>query len=235
MVTNREVVSGLRQLLAERGIINDHSDWSNRLILFYAKRARSAILKARLDDKRSRVSHFNKQTLSCIPMEKIDLNECPCAPPSGCFFTKSKTPIPQPLSRFLQVDNIIGNRDLDYVEWGNFRNRLRSRFELERTEPAWTLRNLGEGTYLYIYNFTEKFATVTSLFEDPMEVFLYPDCSGEVKNRCQQYLDFPFVIDDGYLPLVLEAAYRMLVEKTREEDKLINQSDDTSNAKTPIK
>jgi hypothetical protein len=226
MVTGKEVVASLRQVLAEMGVINDHSDWSNRLIFFYANRARSAILKARLDDKKSRVSHFNKQTIPCIPMEKIDLNECPCAPPSGCYFTKSVNPIPNPLTRYLEIDNIVGNKDIDYVEWGGFRDRLKSRFSREREDPAWTLRDLGKGNHLYIYNFDQKFATVTSIFEYPLEVFLYPDCSGEIKNKCQQYLDFP---------LVIEAAYRMLVERNRQEDKLINQSDDTSNAKLPIK
>lgn len=235
MITNREVVSGLKQLLAERGVINDHTDWSDRLILFYAMRARSAVLKARLDDKRSRVSHFNKQTIPCVPMRKIDLNECPCAPPTGCHFYKSITPIPQPLSRYLQIDNIIGNKDIDYVEWGDFRTRLQSKYKYEREAPTWTIRNLGDGPYLYTYNISELFLTPTSIFENPIEVFLYPNCEGIVENKCAQYLDFPFVIDDGFVGLVMEAAYKMLATKTKEQDKLINQSDDTSNAKLPIK
>lgn len=233
--TNADIVEALRGLLAERGIIQDHSDWSRRLILFYALKARSAFLKARLDDTRSRVSHFNKQTIGCIPMKRIDINECPCAPPSGCFFTKSELPIPRPLSRYLEIDTLVGNKDIDYVEWGDFRNKLRSRFKAEREAPYWTVRNLGDGDYLYLYNFDNKFATITSVFEHPIDVFLFPDCEGKVKNKCAQYLDFPFVIDDGYVPLVLEAAYKMLATKTKDEDKLINQSDDTSSARTPIK
>ena len=234
-VTNKDIVAGLRDILASRGIISDHSDWSERLILFYATKARSAILKAKLDDKRSKVSHFNKQTLSCVPLKTLDINECPCAPPSGCTFVRSEFPIPMPISRYLEIDTILGNRDIDYVEWGDFRNKLRSRMALDREGPYWTIRNLGDGHYLYLYNFSQKFATVTSIFEDTIEVFLYPDCSGEVKNKCAQYLDFPFVIDDGYVSFVLEAAYRMLALKTPNTDELINQNDDTAAAKIPIK
>lgn len=232
--TNGEIVQALRGILAERGIINDHSDWSKRLVLFYALRARSGVLKAKLDDKRSRVSHFNKQTLTCIPMEKLDINECPCAPPSGCDFFRSKYAIPEPLSRFLIIDNIIGNKDIDYLEWGQFRTKLNSRFEQEKVAPYWTLRNHREGTYLYLYNYPEKFVTVTSIFEHPIDVFLFPDCEGKV-DKCKQYLDLPFIIDDGYVPLVLEAAYRMLAEKSKLEDKWINQKDDTSQTQVPIK
>ncbi len=232
--TNYEIVEALRGILAERGIINDHSDWSKRLILFYAMKARSAILKAKLGDRKSSVSHFNKQTISCVPMLKLDINECPCAPPSGCHFYRSKYPIPAPIGRYLEIDTILGNRDIDYVEWGDFRNKLNSRFEADRNDSYWTLRNLGDGTYLYLYNYTEKFATVTSIFENPIDVFLFPDCEGNV-NKCAQHLDFPFVLDDGYVALVLEAAYKMLAEKVKTDDVVLNQKDDTSATQTPIK
>lgn len=232
--TNREIVEALRGVLAERGIINDHSDWSKRLILFYAMKARSAILKAKLDDKRSRVSHFNKQTIRCIPMEKVDINECPCAPPTHCHFYRSKYPIPEPISRYLNIDNIVGNKEISFLEWGSFRRQLNSRIEQDRYSPYWTLRNLGDGTYLYLYNLNEKLITVTSIFENPIAVFLYPDCNGEI-NKCAQHLDFQFVIDDAYIPQVLEAAYRMLAEKNKIEDRVMDQKDNTGPTPTPAK
>jgi len=167
-------------------------------------------------------------------MEKIDINECPCAPPSGCFFYRSVIPIPNPLTRYLEVDNIIGNKNIAFLEWGEFRNKLNSRMNAERTDPYWTIRTMNGKTYLYLYNYPEKFVTVTSVWEDPLEVQLYPDCAGNV-DPCKQYLDLEFIIDDAFVPLVIEASYRMLVERVKEGDSTINQKDDTTKQIVPAK
>jgi hypothetical protein len=136
-------------------------------------------------------------------MKRIDVNECPCLPASGCMFLKSDNPIPSPVGDFiLSVTSVTGNIRFDYLKWSNFSNKLESRIPAERTARYYTIKDIGEGPHIYVYN-DEIIDSIslTAIFDDPIEVMNYPSC-GETKKPICSPLDEEYVIDkDLIMPM----------------------------------
>ena len=78
--------------------------------------------------------------------------------------------------------------------------------------PFYTLKTINSKTYLYIYNDNDKeLVAITSLFEDDLEAYYYPDCNGLVKVVCNP-LDEMFVVDEVLLPAIIEITYEKLLK-----------------------
>ena len=235
--TNRQIIQGFRDLVADKGFISDDNGWSQRLVFFYLLKYRAKILSEKMEDRKSRVSLFNRQTISCIPLEEIDLVECPCAPASGCSFLRTKYPIPEVLSQSFIVSSIEGSINYSFVEWERFKYKLKSRISADKTRPYFTIRKIGEDYHIYVYNDVhKKFITVTAVFESPLEVQVYPSCDGVV-DHCFKPLDQKFILDEDLIPIMYDMAITSLVRANRSAgtDILNNDTDDLAGVQVPLK
>lgn len=236
-MTYREAISGFRSLIADRtGFISDQNPWSNRLILKHLVEYRSRIIAENERKKGRELSKQDLQTIPCVPLIKVDDHECPCAPPSGCYFLRTKYPVPKPVTDYASVTSIHGQINYAYVEWNKIRYKLNSRLKGQTKAPYYTIKNSGEGNHLYLLNDThKKFITVTGIFYDPLELVYYPDCSGEV-NDCKAPLDQEFIIDPDLLTVVYERCLQALLPARANTgvDILNNDQDETSGAQPPM-
>lgn len=236
-LTNREVIDAVLHLLADKGPISQETSWSDVEILHALMRYRSKVISEKMRSRTGHLSRFNLQTIACIPLEKVDLNECPCAPESGCSFLKSKFKIPQPIGNLQSVVSLAGNIHYDYLQWERFEDIKNSRFKAERENPYYTLKDTSEGTFLYVYNDIHKeFITVTGIFQHPLEVQNFPNCeSGEV-DCCFNPMEAEFILDPELLPLTYDFTVQQLLRnKIQATDIYNNDQDDITKTQIPIK
>lgn len=234
-ITNREVVNAFRTLVADKVQISNQSGWSTRLVYFYIIRYRAKLIREKVLRNRN-LSHWNYQTIDCIPLTKTDMSECPCAPARGCVWKKIAYPIPKPLDRLKSVTSKDGQVTYSYVEWERVKNKINSRLEAQNAMAFYTIKTRRNGTYLYLYNDVhKKHVTVTGIFENPLEVQYYPDCNG-VKEQCQEPQNEEFILDPDLLPAVYDLAIAQISRaKQLGTDILNNDIDDITTTKTNLK
>jgi len=234
-ITNKEVINAFRTLVADKVPASDDIGWSSRLIYFYLLRYRAKLIREKV--RRSRhISHWNYQTIDCVPLVEADLNECPCAPKSGCTFLKTELPIPKPLNRLKSVTSIDGQITYTFVEWERLKSKINSRIKAQQNTPFFTIKTRNNGTYLYLYNDAhKKFITITGVFENPLQVQYFPNCQLKVK-KCQMPLDEEFILDPDLLPTVYDMAFSQLMRaKQHGTDQLNDDNDNIVKNPTKVK
>jgi len=234
-ITNREVINAFRTLVADKVQISNQSGWSTRLVYYYILRYRAKLIREKVLRNRN-LSHWNYQTIDCIPLQKTNASECPCAPAPGCEWLKIKYPIPKPLDRLKSVTSKDGQVTYSYVEWERMKNKITSRISAQRTYAYYTVKTRSEGTYLYLYNDVhKKHVTVTGIFENPLEVQYYPDCKGYV-DPCQEPQNKEFILDPDLLPAVYDLAIGQINRaKQMGTDILEDDNDNITSTKINVK
>ena len=229
--TYRHLVESIRTSLDREGYPSDDTRFSayaifDKLLTTRAKLIRE-YLRARIP-----VGRQNLQTIPCIPLMEADKNVCPCQPPSGCTWLKSKKTIPKSI-RLSSVANTNAQFSAEYVEWTQFKNKINSR-SFRKEDRYYTFLDTGDGSFLYLYN--EDFlknVSLTGLFEDPNESATHQGCE-EDKNKEKHYLlcnplDTPTYIDSALEDSVLEAALAYFAQTTGASQS-DTANDDTDNA-----
>lgn len=223
MITNIEVVNAFRNLVGDKSLLSDDNGWSIRLIYYFLLRYRARLIREKVRNHLP-LSHWNYQTIDCIPLEKVDLSECPCTPASGCSFKKTELQIPKPLSRLKSVTSTNGQITYTFVEWERLEHKIRSRFKGERDNAFYTIKTRQDGSYLYLYNSIHtKYITVTGIFENPLEIQYFPKCDG-TEVDCKNPKTQPFILDPDILTTVYDMALGQIA-KTKQLASDIDNND----------
>lgn len=227
-MTLRQVSSDLQIWLSDlTGLPSSEGDfWGAALhSQFLASRATDILEELRRDD--STIKKSTQQTIGCIAMEEAPVEECPCAPPSGCTWFKSVLPIPQYIGDLLSVTAIGGNlgqlEHYTYRDWTSVKYSLKSRVKAERERGYYCIRN----NHLFIISRGVKVVSVSGLFYDPPEVQRFPNCGGTT-DYCSPFLDFPLYIDPAKYQKLL-AMTAQVIQGLRGQAPL----DTTNNAQPP--
>ena len=224
-ITNREVVNAFRTLVADKVQISDDNGWSTRLVYYYLLRYRAKLVREKVHRNRS-LSHWNYQTIDCIPLVKTNSSECPCTPAPGCDWLKTEFPIPKPLHRLKSVTSKDGQVTYTFVEWERLKSKINSRISAQSKAAYYTLKTRTNGTYLYLYNdVNKKSITTTGIFENPLEVQYYPDCNGSVE-KCQRPLNEEFILDPDLLPAVYDLAIGQINRAKQMGTDILNDDND---------
>jgi hypothetical protein len=232
-VTNREVIQGYRLFAADKsGKLSDDNSWSTRLVLFFLNMYKSKLIFEKRVGEGS-INQFNVQTIPCIEMVRLDIQECPCAPLTGTYFAKSLYPVPRPIGgKFIVVNSTTGSEKYDYTRWESFKDIVNSRIPAERYKPYYTLKNINSPDKVHLYVLQKenlKLGSISAVFEDPLEVASFPACGQLSKNLCNP-LEEDFVIDRELLPVVYELTFQKLIniKQATGSDIITNNIDDTS-------
>lgn len=190
------------------GRLSDDIPVSDLAIIRKLIEARAQVLAEEI--KRGRkLSKEVEQTLDCVVMMEIDQAEAPCAPPSGCTWKRTVTPLPSDIA-IASVTGIVagkGNPRFNWIEWDKFQYVSRSRSTSMRDAKWFTLRDVGEGYHLYLYNedHLEKLA-ITATWANPIAAAQYPKC-GKINQRALCFpKEVPFHIDQRLANIIFETA-----------------------------
>ncbi len=236
-LSNRQIIQSFIHLLTDRGgPVSSDSSLSEELLYYHILRFRARLLTQKLRERGYSLSKFNYQTISCIPLDEVDLSECPCAPLSGCTWRKTRYPIPS-IIKLQSVTSITGNIKYDYLQWDNFEDLKNSRIDAEKRTPYYSFKNTGEGTHLYLHNDDHKsFIQLTAIFEDPNNAYNFPDCKTGKTDPCFSPLDSEFILDPDLLSLVYDLAYNSLFRAQNHNlDLFDDKNDNVSNTPSPLK
>lgn len=229
MDTVRYVINAFRHYAEDRtGRTSDDITMPNPLIYYYLNMYRQTET-AKFNRQLGTIgqSAGTIQTIPCLELEKVDVVESPFVPATGCYFQKTKYPLPSMIDGLpIQVTTVAPDcqncdkeiREFTYVPWPNFQYAVNSRIEAQSTALYYTMKNYGSKTDLYIYSnskFDEiKAIAITLVAKNPIEVINYPKCGEAIKKPCS-YLDDKFIIDPEIESQVFELTLRSIQNTMR--------------------
>ena len=194
------------------GRITDDHEWSRESIVNKIKEQRSMAIMDAMREK-DEISDAMRQILRCVEMEEADVIECPCAPPSGCTWLKSKAPIPVPIS-ISYISDVKGNEDFTPTSWSDAKRIKDSRIPSKRKRRHYLFRENGDGKlFLYVLNdFFSPVFTLSGIFHDPIEVAQFPSCDCEVDERYKcSPMDVPFFTDFNLRDRIFRAVWGVIL------------------------
>lgn len=197
-MTNRELINRVELAQDRSGIPIADSGWSSRAIYAAAISARNKMIDR--DQKRSPNNLYRnlRRSIGCIPLVDANAEDCPCPPPSGCIWKRTKYEVPFTLGEIISVNSIGGNleqmRNYTFVDWYALRYVKASRFQGEQERAYASLRN----KHIWLFtNEYEEYVSVTGVWAYPLQYQTYPACDGSV-SRCTPYLDYEFIIEPAH-------------------------------------
>lgn len=213
--THRHALESFKHVsLDKSGYHPDELPWSNKYLIYKMLEVRAGAMEVALDAGKG-ISEFSLQTLPCVEMVEMDRSECPCAPASGCYWLKSKEPLPRPV-RITSVTGTVANSEnprFTFIKWDRFQYVPKSRNVSTRNGRFWTIRDTGsEGAYLYLYGdrFLEL-VSVSGIWENPMHAEAFASC-GEVDlgAKCNP-LDVDFYTDASMRDRIVDITWQKLL------------------------
>jgi hypothetical protein len=225
-----ELIQRIHSLYA-KGVHSDETRLMSRHIYNKLLSVRSVLLYRKLNS-RQKISQWNYQTLSCVEMVTVPIQDCPCIPPLGCYILRTKHPLPKPLTKYTKhliksVTSLDGQTIYAEIDWEDKKYKADNKYTAKK--PDYFIRN----KYLYIT--TTKYPeviTITGLFQDPLEVEAFPSycCNDAVKpETCISVYDKEFPIDDELIDPMIELCFKELIQlfNSNLEDGTNNTNDNT--------
>lgn len=214
--TYRDLVESIITLLDRQGFPTKDTRFSHRLVYQTILDMRTSYLK-RKKTVRQGIGYENVQTITCLSLEEIDKNLCPCNPPTGCHWLKSTKPIPK--SVFItSVTNSTSEFKADFVEWSQMKNKILSR-SFKPNIRYFTILDVGDGPYLYLFNDTLiQNVALTGIWENPNHAAYFTSCNDESERqkflRCSP-LDTPLYMDGDTTDVVFKMTFDFLARSTQ--------------------
>lgn len=222
-----------------------------KLIYFYLRMFADAVTYEYIKDNSNSDEDF-ESVLGCVPLQKVDMVECPCAPVSGCYWLRSVSPLPKMIGgkpTSVSLLKLVGDPDsdipnngiFDYVKWERFQDQINSKIEGARTQLYYTLLTT-KGTkkqHLYVYcnKHVRKLEAirVSAIFRDHLEFCEFPQCGEKAGPTCNP-LDAEFVINKNIKSQVFERTYLALkkMKSLSSGGDILNNSNDDTEIKAPI-
>jgi hypothetical protein len=227
--THRAIVEKFKHNAVDQsGFVSDDDTWSDEFLIKEFLDLRTLLTKQYLAAGKS-CSTKMVQTLGCVKVTEEDRSTCPCSIPSGCYWLKSEKPIPS-FIKILSVTSTIVHGDMlrfSPIGWDKLQYIPNSRSNFAKKGKYWTTRDTGNGTFLYLYGDRDlQEIQVTGIFENPMEVAVYPSCGLVDKKALCNPLDVDFHTDRELVTQILDSAYQRLiaVRSSAKEDVKNNDS-----------
>lgn len=195
------------------GYLSDDFAWSDEAIIKDLLEIRASTIDDYLSIGKN-LSDQVIQVLPCVEVEEHDRNECPCFIPSGCYWLKTKLPIPK-FIKITSVTGIVANADMPRfspIKWDRIQYIPNHRIASVKNGLYWTTRDSGEGRYLYLYGNRdlEKIA-VSGIWENPMEAAAFPNCGIVDKEALCNPLDVEVFTDIKLLDRIMQTAWSKLL------------------------
>lgn len=216
-----------------KGLQSDDTRLSNRHVYNKLITLRSKLITQEIN-KNQKVSQWNYQTISCIGLELVPVNECPCSIQSGCLMLRSIERIPPVMvgkdRHIIQsVTGMEGRLILDETTWIDKKYKGGNKYTskkpdwFERSDKIWVTVQANIGP-------TFGPLSITALFNDPLDVYNFMSACGSSPDPCADFLDEEFPIDGDLFDAIIELAATELIDRftAQPEDTNNNAEDDIS-------
>lgn len=140
----------------------------------------------------------------CMELEEVDSRDCPCAPPSGCIWVRTKNKVPRFVDK-ARVSTIDGE-EYNFVEWDKVKTKTNSRIKSISTSGKYYTSKNGH-IYLPLDIF-KKTINITGVSEDNY-LTLISSCNITPEQLCNP-LDTEFGTSSEDLDMILQKAWRLI-------------------------
>ena len=203
-MTYKEVIELYKHAYADQtGEESVDFPWSDQAILNYLLILKNAhltdLIKSGQDiDSLSYIS-------VCMDLEEADVRDCPCAPPSGCIWVKTRNKAPRFIDK-IRVTNIGGNSEYNFVEWDKVKTKTTSRINsIKSSSDYYTTKN----GFIYLpLDIFKKTINITGISEDNY-LTLVASCNITPEQLCNP-LDTDFGVSSKDLDMILQKAWRLI-------------------------
>lgn len=172
--------------------------------------ARSTLLIQKYN-KNQQISQWCYQTLPCLELVPATPGECPCLPTGGCIILKSRHPLPNLITGIdrdltQNVTSLDGTVIFDPTTFSTRKYAVGEKYVSKK--PQYIVYN----EYLYVTVLTKlKAITITSLFEDPIEVAQFPSLCEEACD-CFDIYSMEFPLDRDTMRTAIDMVVSELIE-----------------------
>jgi hypothetical protein len=247
--TIRATIDAFKHFIEDRtGRPSDDLSFPNKLIYFYLRMFKNKVAinnlyKKNMYDLDASIVH----TIPCVELEEVDYHEeCPCAPPSGCTWFRSKEELPDMLDGKPNTVAVLkpnlglaDNGIFTYVKWEDMEDKLNGRLKGDANALLYTTRNIDNCYRLYLIKSEQlsnlKGVVVSLIPKDPLQLADFPVC-GETKqdNICNP-LDTEFSIEEEIRADVFEMTYNTLsrMRTLQPNSDVLNNDNDDTEAQVP--
>jgi len=212
-MTLGEVLSRIQSEYS-KGVPSQSVRLSDRMIYSVLTPIRSKLLTQAVD-KRQRLSEWDYQTLPCIEVTPSDLSDCPSCVPTGCSIYKSLQPFPAIIASSMRdvvksVTSVDGYKNFDPTEWNHFRVKAFEKYTSKSKEYFF------HNGYLWVLDDKvstglNKRITVVAAFNDPVEVWEYPQCDSSCVDIFDKFYPLNGKFLDAAITLTVEQLKRMFI------------------------
>jgi len=215
--------------MARGGVLSDDENISYRQVQFWVRNTRAILIRQDIQKGRT-ISGNIIQMLPCVDVITVDASTCPCNVPVGCSILRTKNRIPKPIETDM--------RDL-ITKVSSIEMNARSFSIINMFRAPWTGYNKYAKSnpkafyfdgYIWIINSNpiEKI-TIYGVFEDPMELANYTDCS----NQPCFSDDSAYPISSWMIPImekmIIEGNFKIILNATTD-----NEGDAKSETETTV-
>lgn len=200
--TVRKAVESFRTYLEDAtGRPSEDFKYPPQLIYYHLNMVKNNMLYKNMKAKKKmNLDESIIQTIDCVELEKADLVECPCAPPSGMYWFKSTYKIPPLIGSIpLAVTSVDTMTDFSYVRWYNMQHKVNSLEKADSLQDYYTFKTVDNDFHLYVYSTRDltdlRAVSIAAVFKNPVEVRSFKSCGEDDKVICNP-LDEPFIIPE---------------------------------------
>jgi len=207
VITNIEGIYQIKDLFHKNQISQDNTEsdrWIFREILKY----RSSLVSQKFK-QRDFLNNLLYQEI-CISLIEVPVDECICNVADDCCVYRSKYLVPKSIIPYEFVSNTDNSTSYSRIDTKTIRFKTNTRYKsLNEKSSYYTLDN-GTGDYVYIIskNHLLQNVKVKTIFENPLEAQLYPDCNGKIQFPCRSAYDYEFKTDMGLFATVKQLILR---------------------------
>lgn len=197
------------QTLYNNGVTPYYSRLSNRRIYSIIMSTRGILLGQMLS-KNLKLTQYNYEVLSCIELETVDRDLCPCAVPGNCTILRSKEQLPEILtsSTGYAIQTVTSS---DWkIKYDYLNVNAAQYFSYNKytpTKPSYFLHN----KYLYIINATVlQYVSMTAIFKDTIEALYKFTCNASPCLKYSSYLERELALDANLVNVVIQMVLQEL-------------------------
>lgn len=210
-ISPRDVINQFDSWSRDRtGLPVADDGWFSGVVYEQCLAARAMDISEEIKNDKSTINKFTQQHLSCEALEVVPVEDCPCAPPSGCTWRRTKTEIPTPIGTLIAVTGIGGNleelKSYTYRDWYSIKYSLNAILEAERNRGYYTIKH---GQIYLVGDDHLKAIAVSGIFYDPVEAARRPKC-GESFSDCSPFLDYNLYIDPAKYQKILATTFQLI-------------------------
>ena len=207
MITNIEAIYQVKDLFHKNQISQDNTE-SDRWIFREIHKYRSSLVSQKFK-QRDALNALLYQEI-CVSLVEVPRDECLCDIDDDCTIYRSTHLLPKSVIPYDFVSNTDNSVAYSRIETKTARFKTSTRYKsLNQKSSYYTLDN-GEGDHLYIIskNHLLQNAKVKTIFENPLEAQMYPDCSGKIPFPCRSAYDYEFKTDMGLFATIKQLLIR---------------------------